>query len=140
MKPKVSEPDNIALSGLDNDDAFATFSPLKLKGTGRNRKNEVCGNQQLFPIWKSADVMQSVIILSTSDDSDAIPVKKKTTIKPKNTQKSAAITLEVKPKLNLKSKPCSANLKVPDPKIECASPAASNSADSRDVNSLPEFA
>ena len=84
--------------------------------------------------------MQSVIILSVSDDSDAVPVKKKTTIKPKNTQKSAAITLKAKPKSNSKSKPRSASLKVPDPKIECASPAASNSADSRDVNSLPEFA
>jgi len=136
----VSEPDNIALGGLDDDDAFATFSPLKLKGTGRNRKNEVRGNQRLFPIRKSADVMQSVIILSASDDSDAVPVKKKTTVKPKNSQKSAAITLEAKLKSNSKSKPRLANLKVPDPKIERASPAASNSADSHDVNSLPEFA
>ncbi|KAH9956764.1 hypothetical protein BC827DRAFT_1270683 [Russula dissimulans] len=41
MKAKVSEPTGIALGGLDDDDdAFATFSPLVLKGTGRNHKNE----------------------------------------------------------------------------------------------------
>ena len=90
MKPKVYEPDNIALGGLDNDDVFATFSPLKLKGTGHDCKNEICGNQRLFPIRKSTDVMQSVIILSASDDSNTVHVKKKTTVKQKNTQKSAA--------------------------------------------------
>lgn len=40
-KPKVSEPEDIALGGLDDKDAFATFSPVKLKGTGRNRTNDV---------------------------------------------------------------------------------------------------
>ncbi|KAI0005845.1 hypothetical protein BJV74DRAFT_880200 [Russula compacta] len=123
MKPKVSEPEGIALGGLDDDNMFTTFSPLKLKGTGHNCKNE------------------SVIILSVSDNSDTVPVKKITTVKPKNAHKSAA-TLDAKPKSNSnsKSKPHLANLKVPDPKIECVSPAASNSADSCDVNSLPEFA
>ena len=138
-KPKVSEPEDIALGGLDDKDAFATFSPVKLKGTGRNRTNDV-SYQWLFPIWKSADVMQSVIIVSVSEESDAAPVKKKTAIKPKTTQKSAATKLEVKPNLNPKPKPRSANLQLPNPKIERTSPAASNSGDSHDVNSLPEFA
>jgi hypothetical protein len=41
MKPKVSEPEDIALGGLDNKDAFTTFSPVKLKGTGHNCTNNV---------------------------------------------------------------------------------------------------
>jgi hypothetical protein len=57
MKAKVSEPTGIALGGLDDDDdAFATFSPLVLKGTGRNHKNEV-GYHRSFPIWKYAHIM-----------------------------------------------------------------------------------
>jgi hypothetical protein len=40
-KAKAPEPKAAALGGLNDEDAAATFSPLKLKGTGRNRKNEV---------------------------------------------------------------------------------------------------
>jgi hypothetical protein len=56
MKPKVLEPEDIALGSLDNKDMFATFSPVKLKGTGCNHKNNI-SYQQLFPIWKSTDVI-----------------------------------------------------------------------------------
>jgi hypothetical protein len=97
------------------------------------------------PYGNFADVMQSVIILSVSDDSDAAPIKKKATTKQKNTQKSAATNLEAKAMSNSKSKPRLANLQVL--KIERAasvalhaSPAISSSTDSHDVNNLPEFA
>src|ERR1700733_11894819 len=84
--------------------------------------------------------MQSVIIVSASEESDAVPIKTKTAPKPKNAQKPAAAKLEAKPDSNLKPKPRSATLKIPNPKIERTSPAASNSGDSREVNGLPEFA
>jgi hypothetical protein len=51
-----------------------------------------------------------------------------------------ATKLEAKPNLNPKPKPCLANLQLPNPKIKHTSPAASNSGDSHNVNSLPEFA
>jgi hypothetical protein len=79
-----------------------------------------------------------VIILSASED-DVVPVKKKTTIKPKTSQKSIAVSLEAKLHLNSKSKPHLANLKVPKAKIECASSAITSSSDNRDVNTLLEF-
>jgi len=85
--------------------------------------------------------MQSVIIESASEESDTVPVKKKTsTVKPKSIQKFVAVSLEAKPDLISMSKPRSANLKVPKPKVERASPAASGPAENPDVNTLPEFA
>ncbi|KAH9974843.1 hypothetical protein BJV74DRAFT_798869 [Russula compacta] len=104
-KVKVSDVKAAALGGLDDDNAFTTFSPLKLKGMGSNHKNEI-----------STDVTQSVIIESTSEDSNVVPVKKKTsTAKPKAAQKSVPAVLEAKP--SLKPKPCSAGLKVPNLKL-----------------------
>jgi hypothetical protein len=75
-----------------------------------------------------------------SEESDTAPVKNKTAIKPKNTQKSAATKLEVKPNLNSKPKPHLANSQLPNPKIKCTSPTVSNSGGSHNVRSLPEFA
>jgi hypothetical protein len=51
-----------------------------------------------------------------------------------------ATKLKAKPNLNPKPKPCLANLQLPNPKIKRTSPAASNSGNSYNVNSLPEFA
>lgn len=50
VKAKTPEPKAAALGGLSDNDAFATFSPLKLKRTGCNHKNEVCYYQWLFLI------------------------------------------------------------------------------------------
>jgi hypothetical protein len=131
--------------GLNDEDAFSTFSPAPLIAVGTqaapNRKNDVSlFHQNIFPLRKGTDVMQSVLIDSANeDDSDVIPVKT-SNLRPKPTSKSKSD----EPKLaNLKTKTKSTKPpsgKVPKPENSSAEITGVVTSLTFDIiNNLPEF-
>jgi hypothetical protein len=157
-KAKASGPhtgDTSTFGGLNDEDASATFSPIS---SNRKFKNDVRSfYRHLFPIWKGTDVTQFVAVIDSAseDDSDTIPAKtsrakpvqKSTSLEVKSKSKPRSANLKVpKPEpesaiLEAKSKPRSANLKAPKSEPKIASPSADISeAATSDINTLPEFA
>ena len=126
-------------SGLNNEDAFGTFSPEPLITVGTqaapNHKNDVgCFHRNVFPLRKGTNIKQFVLIHSgDEDDSDVIPVKTsnlrpKPKSKPKSGEQKLA-TSAVEPRSAKVPKPDSSSAEI------TSAPASSNI-----INTLPEFA